>query len=136
VLPQRGAEWAPRQYWLAPEPLNIEGRGVDLSEPPLAVWLDNGRWVIGCPDCGGAQLACETDPRFLCHECGNVTVGGAWRRIAWPADRDGIETAVQHRLPKNRNWFPHETVSDLDEQNREHGVRDPRGNGEPREGGR
>jgi hypothetical protein len=109
---ERQAELAPRMWWQAPQPLNLEDRGVDAGSP-LPVRLDHGRWVVDCPDCSGAQLASESDLRFLCNYCGNAAVGGSWRRTVWPSSRDQIESAVQARPERHQSWHPTESVVDL-----------------------
>lgn len=108
----QGAAWAPALFWQAPVSFADSGRGIALAEP-LPVTANHGRWVVECPDCAGAQLACATDHRFLCNYCGNTAVDGAWRRIAWPQDRNEIEEALAVRPQPNRNWSPAQTVADL-----------------------
>jgi len=88
----------------------------------LKVELNHGRWVVECPDCHGAQLACFDDHRFMCNECGNVAVGNLWRAIEWPANRAAIEDAVIGRPEANQNWLPVETVADLQRQSAAYGL--------------
>lgn len=108
VVPE--AELCPRRFWNSPSPFTPLEMLVDDRLP---VYANEGRWVVMCPDCNGAQLAAFTDPRFYCVECANLTVSGAWRSIAWPANRVDIETALAVRPLKNQNWQPGETVDDL-----------------------
>jgi hypothetical protein len=111
---------APLQYWQPPGRPRLD---VGISpEPPLKVYLNHGRWIAECPDCHGAQLACWTDHRFLCNECGNVAVAGLWRAIIWPDDREAIETVLDQRSPVNQNWLPGETIEYLRAENAAHGV--------------
>lgn len=111
----RGAEWAPRQFWHAPLPAAeaLEAAGTPTAGTEIEVYANQGRWVAECPDCHSAQLACRTDRRFLCVECGNVAVGGRWRSVVWPDDVPGIEAALEERDGVNQNWLPGETVADL-----------------------
>lgn len=117
---ERSAELAPRMFWLAP---TAPAFTADVSPgSPLVVYLNHGRWVVECPDCHGAQLACWTDRRFLCNECGNIAVTGLWRAIAWPADREAIEAVLALRPEVNQNWLPGETVAALKAESAAHGL--------------
>lgn len=89
----------------------------------VEVYANEGRWVVQCPDCNGAQLASRSDRRFMCNECANVVVGGGWRRVIWPAKAEEIEAAVRRRPRVNQNWLPGESVTALHEENAVHGVR-------------
>lgn len=111
----RGAEWVPTRHWQSPLPLR-DALAAATAPPGEAVevYVNEGRWVVSCPDCGGAQLACRSDPRFLCNECANVVIGGLWRPVVWPEDVLGIETALEKRpLVHTRNWLPGETAAQL-----------------------
>lgn len=107
-----GAVVGPALFWLCPTPPRFDVK--TSKEPPLQVYLNHGRWVVDCPDCNGAQLACEEDPRFMCNECGNVAAGGLWRAIEWPTGRPGIETTVTRRRFVHQNWLPGQTIEDLE----------------------
>lgn len=79
--------------------------------------VDDGRWVVDCPDpdCTSAQIASDTDPRFVCVRCafGPFTV-------VFPKDRPAIEqTLLARPVPETRNWLPNETVGDLKRENDE-----------------
>ena len=79
IPPERGAEWV--HYNLGPghsrTPLNV---GIN-PEATIPAYLNWGRWVVDCPDCKNAQLACRTDHRFLCDQCGNIAAGSLWRPV-------------------------------------------------------
>lgn len=111
-----GAVVGPALFWLCPSPPRFDVK--TAKEPALQVYLNHGRWVVDCPDCNGAQLACEDDPRFMCNECANAAAGGLWRAIEWPANRDGIEKAVGVRKLANQNWAPGQKVQDLEAETR------------------
>lgn len=113
--PHRGAELAPLMFWQSPVPPGLDAG--TFPGPPIAVYLNHGRWVAECPDCNGAQLASYTDHRFLCNECANITVAGMWRATIWPPNRVEIETALTSRRPANQNWHPGETADDLKREN-------------------
>lgn len=81
------------------------------------------RWVALCPDCGGAEYVWLDDPRFMCVSCRNASIGGLWRPLRVPADREAIEAALLARPdPTTRHWLPGETVDDLLAENDEHEV--------------
>lgn len=111
----RGAEWVPRVAWLSPEPIEealAAGTAPDVEG--VEAHVNHGRWVVVCPDCSGAQLACRTDPRFMCNECANITVGGLWRPVVWPGNAAEVEAELAKRSRvANRNWVPGESVAVL-----------------------
>lgn len=119
----QGALWAPTLYWSLPTPrpdfttLLPAGPGTGLS-----VYANHGRWVLSCPTCNGSQLACPTDPRFICCDCGNIEVEGRWRQVLWPSNHGEVAALLDRRPIPNRNWLPHESLSDLREQNLRHGL--------------
>lgn len=119
---ERCAEWAPRAYWQAAAPL-AAAMAAKLAPPieALEVYANEGRWVVECPDCNGAQLASRTDRRFMCNECANVAIGGLWRPVIWPADVEEIEAELSTRRPKNQHWRPGETAAHLRAENAAHG---------------
>lgn len=89
----------------------------------IPVFVNDSRWMIQCPTCNGAQLASVNDKRFFCTTCLNSENGGRWLRVVWPKDAGQIEETLKRRPnPSNRHWLPHETVADLERENREHGV--------------
>lgn len=97
--------------------------GVDEGNPVYA-FANHGRWMAQCPFCKSAQVAFEADRRFLCAECGNGESGGKALPVVWPDDRARlrIEAALAPRPRDNRNWVPGETASQLEAENRLHGV--------------
>lgn len=84
----------------------------------VAVTANHGRWIVTCPDCGGALLAHPADRRFLCVDCGNVGNEGKYRRVIWPADHEEIGELLDARPDRAlRNWQPGETTGDLRTEN-------------------
>lgn len=85
----------------------------------VAVCVNHGRWVVDCPveGCNGAQFASETDPRFVCVECGSGPFS-----VVWPEGRAAIEEVLAVRPQPNRNWFPGESVDGLRAENSERGL--------------
>lgn len=117
-VPGGGAEAIPAAYWSSVIPLD-NALAAPLGPPEIAVpaYANHGRWIAECPDCSGAQMASPSDYRFMCNLCANVAVGGAWRPVTWPEERDSIEALLIERPLANQNWTPGETLDDLaDEQ--------------------
>jgi hypothetical protein len=110
-IPQdRGSEWVHH----APNVVSMANLGASIApDASVPVSVNHGRWVVDCPDCAGAQLACRTDHRFMCNVWGNVVFGGLSRGVDGPADADRIEALLLQRRPANQNWVPGETVDDL-----------------------
>jgi hypothetical protein len=107
----RGAEWAARLYWTAPIPFD-PSKGTSGSS--LAAFVNEGRWIVSCPECNGAQLAALSDPRFMCVNCGNAKNGGKWRPVVYPSGLAEIVAALDLRSdPVDQNWLPGETVAAL-----------------------
>jgi len=116
-----GAEWCPstKGLWAAPMPFDP---AAPTSGEPIFVYANQGRWIAECPDCRGAQMACATDLRFMCHCCGNIGNSGHWRPLMWPRNVARIEKILHYRPLYNQNWVPGETVTYLVAENLEHGV--------------
>lgn len=106
-------------HWAAAAPFAVPA----VTDPASLAHarVDHGRWVVDCPFCPSAQVAFETDRRYLCADCGNAAVGGAWVRVLWPPDPAVIEGLLRPRPPAHRSWRPAETVEQLEAENRLHG---------------
>lgn len=80
----------------------------------VTAWVNDGRWVVVCPNCNEGQVVSKDDHRFLCYVCKNVVVDGGWRQVLFPDDVPGIESQLLRRAQfVNRAWLPGETVEDL-----------------------
>jgi hypothetical protein len=89
-------------------------------------------WIADCtrPDCANAEKLKPKQALFHCSYC--MQVAELW----WPADADAIAEVLDRRpVPSTRNWAPAghrqavschvpdgQTVADLIDENREHGV--------------
>lgn len=94
----------------------------------LAARVNGGRWIADCPTdgCCGAEFVNLDDPLFFCCECRNAEVAHQPIPITVPAvaTRKQIEAYLGARpAPATRNWFPHETIKDLRDENRAHRIR-------------
>ncbi len=95
---------------------------VDIVLTPV---VNDGRWIVQCPHCGGAQLASPNWARFLCVDCANVAFGGRWLGVEWPDEQ--LVTAGEAALVARpdiltRNWDPtSETIGALLAENVIHG---------------
>lgn len=108
----RGAMWVHQMLGVATHAqLDADTNPDPATE--INAYVNHGRWIAECPDCCNAQLACKTDPRFLCNECGNVAVGKLWRTVLFPPNTTGIEALLQNRPVANQNWVPGETPAQL-----------------------
>lgn len=82
----------------------------------MNTYVNHGRWVADCPTVGCYE-AHQVAPgeRFTCSECGYTAMP------AFPPEMRLIEAALSRRLlPATRNWYPGETVADLETENRAH----------------
>ena len=76
-----------------------------------------GKWVVFC-QCGDAPMASPEWDEARCFQCGAI-----YYNLQWPQERSAIEEALIARSEAGlRTWLPGETVSDLWQQNKEHGV--------------
>lgn len=89
----------------------------------VLAYVNHGRWVADCPECGGGILVrivpSERVDRTTCRDCGSE-VG-----IVRPDDEvvAAGEDVLSRRRPENRNWDPsRETVADLKAENARYGV--------------
>jgi hypothetical protein len=83
-------------------------------------YVNEARWIVECPFCASAQVGSPEDPRFLCVECVNAPVDGAYVHVRYPSPsgRAEIEEALAARPHRaNVNWVPGETVTELIAQN-------------------
>lgn len=111
-----GATWVHQMLGVASHAQLDVGTNPDPATN-IPAYVNHARWVVDCPDCRNAQLACKTDPRFLCDNCGNVAVGKLWRTVVWPANVVGIENMLQGRPFENQNWNPGDTGPQLGIEN-------------------
>jgi hypothetical protein len=85
--------------------------------------VNDGRWIVKCPDCTGAMAGEPSHPFFMCDACWNIGNSGRWYSVTFPVNRVALETELLKRpLTSNRNWLPGETLADLVAQNLEHGI--------------
>ncbi len=96
-----------------------QARGLRLivhDSHSLVARIDHGRWIVDC-ECGAGNA---TDPEWgvaFCFAC------GARHKATFPDDREGVEAVLLHRpRTETRNWFPGESVAQLQAENVEHGL--------------
>lgn len=87
----------------------------DLEAPAR---VEHGRWLVSCVNC---ETSVRVDPLWdvaYCAECGCTM-----RRILLPAAWRDIERMLLDRPRREtQSWLPGETLEQLEDQNREHGV--------------
>lgn len=105
--------------WSAAIPLEVAlAAEVAPKSAAIHALVNHGRWVVSCPDCASAQLACPSDRRFMCHECANIAIGVRWRPVLWPKDPAALSDALAGRTDRAlQNLDPGETVEQVLEQN-------------------
>lgn len=90
------------------------------------VYANFGRWVAECPCSSATEFGAPGGPPVMapawhCLECGDVT------EAIWPTAEMmyGVERLLLlRRYRKNQNWYPGETLNDLQQENTLHGVYD------------
>jgi hypothetical protein len=88
----------------------------------LYAYVNAGRWIVRCPDCGSCEYIWPDSPLFLCSNCFNVTVNGQWRPVVIPKEKARIDDLLAWRPIFNRNWEPEETIKQLKAENLGHGL--------------
>ena len=89
----------------------------------LDAYINQGRWVVDCPNCSGAVCASKMDPWFFCIYCGVGVYD-----VKFPPDAAAIEAVLLKRpehdgwFARSRNWRPSETVAGLRRENAERGI--------------
>ena len=81
--PEAGARWAALAHWTLPGSIPFPA-DTAISARSTTARVERGMWIVDCP-CGGAQIACRTDHRFFCCDCGNAVAGGSWVNVSWPS---------------------------------------------------
>lgn len=84
---------------------------------------NQGRWIVDCPFCNGAEFAWEEN-LFICESCWNKAVGYQYIIVKLPTKRkrESIENLLANRPLTNQNWEG-ETLEQLKQENLEHGVK-------------
>jgi hypothetical protein len=115
-------------YWIrygGPKPFVQERPTRASRHKPVRAFVDNGIWVVRCPECDTQHFAPWADRRFHClNENGCPRAASdQWDPVEWPEDWEKIEWTLMYR-PRMHNWnyLPGETLEDLERENFEHGV--------------
>jgi hypothetical protein len=82
------------------------------------------RWICRCPDCpGGAAYVWIEAPIMFCLYCGNRSIGGAFRPVAIPPERETIERLLMKRPDVAAwHWEPYESIEAIRAGNEMMGV--------------
>ncbi len=116
--------------WIMPE---MQRNGVKMlgfaDSAPVRVYINHGKWYLACP-CGGIEFAWE-EGLTMCLSCFNAHVNHKLLRTQFPAEREDIERILELRPLPNRNWAAGETIADLIQENRDHGMEVPDGMDNP-----
>jgi len=84
----------------------------------------NSNWRACCPFCAGAMVI-EPGLPFFCPDCCMQANGFRPMYVEMPDEvtRQKIERLLIMRPdPVRRNWFPHETITDIRAENLAHGI--------------
>lgn len=57
----------------------------------LTARVDDGRWIVDCPNCNSALCISSLRQMFICAECGSPDMDGRYRLVVYPEDREEIE---------------------------------------------
>lgn len=90
--------------------------------PPAPARINQNRWIVDCPDCGGAEYAFRDTPLMMCASCFNGGIGGKWRPVVFPPAKKlaVVESVLGLRPnPATRNWSRGESVAALRRENKE-----------------
>jgi hypothetical protein len=81
--------------------------------------INQGRWIVPCPFCTGAEMLDMKDLRFFCLSCYNKAVGGKWIKVAVPKEKEvkGVERELLRREVVNQNWTAKESIEGLRKEN-------------------
>ena len=96
-------------------------RGLISDAPPLKARIEYARWIVDCPNCGGAEFAIE-DGLFMCFECKNSDVENKARQVVLPSRRKRLEEILALRPIMHRHWKDGETLKSLIGENKEHNI--------------
>lgn len=106
----------------------LTARG-DVSQAATVIaYINESRWIASCPFCNSAQVGSPDDPRFLCANCANLAVQGAYLNVSYPPTKavQAIEAALLDRPEiATRNWTVDETADELVAENISQGVVEP-----------
>ncbi len=75
------------------------------SAKTLTARIDNGRWLIDCPNCNSALMASRVFSIFICAECGSPENGGLWYTVRYPEERKEIERLLLLRPATTKGGF-------------------------------
>ncbi len=77
---------------------------------PVKAFVSGGRWLVQCPTCRTALVACRHLPYFICVGCGSRPKK-QWSPVIFPDDLEDIEHQLltipgfRTNAPE-RNWIP------------------------------
>ena len=96
----------------------FDNKPITMKATSLAAYVNEGRWVADCPNCGSG-IALDRD--WADGRCLGLAYGFVYP-ITWPSNADAIESALIVRNRLNQSWVTTETVSDLHAENTAHGL--------------
>lgn len=137
VTPQRATkvqtheDVSARDYrgWMV-ERLQAKGQTVPgTPDGSVAASINWGRWVVECPAGCGDAVVCSTTTRNRFFACGTPGCFDTnWYGVTFPTGRAAIEAALARRphhpsgLASTWNWRPGERLTNIEQENTDHGV--------------
>jgi hypothetical protein len=103
--------------------------GLVLGGPVAVARVNQGRWIADCPTaaCGGAEFVSLSEQHgFFCCECRNAATDNVCIPVVLPDEKTIGQVAAYlcaRPAPATRNWHPDEPVKQLQQENREHGIK-------------
>ena len=77
----------------------------DYARKHIKARVDDGRWIVDCPNCNSAMLTSSKMSVFVCAECGSPETEGRFYEIRRPKAREEIERRLLLR-PANKGRTP------------------------------
>lgn len=90
------------------------------SNEVIVPYVNHGRWLADCPHCHSGIAILFRQAHGWCFGCGAV-----FSKAVWPNDAmlDQIVALLEARpAAVVQNWYPQESIADLERQNRDNGV--------------
>lgn len=93
----------------------------NIEDNPTYAHISHSRIVADCPNCNNAEFVWRDGPHVMaCANCGNADIQNKLRQVIIPDILNMIEGALLRRPnPATRNWFPGETLEQLETENEE-----------------
>ena len=138
-------DWLRRGFTLYP--LVFQGRapkwtGETCKAPSVTAYINGGRWLAKCGECGSIEDVTPADPIFWCHRCGCSKHAGCALPVVFPKNIEAVEATVLARPVQDgvgfsdndraagatplaglrRDWTPEQSLADVRRENKGAGL--------------